>query len=81
LDTFSCTDLRRISFSSIDPCLVAGFVISDLETLDQWAQDITKITTADGDELFSIESPSGIIERSTAVEVDSDIVDIDFEPI
>lgn len=81
LSTYTCSDLGRVAFYSIDPCLVAGFVISDVNVLSRWAEEIVQIKTADGDQLFSIKTPATEMDHATVVEIDNDMVEIDFEPI
>ncbi|PJF16659.1 hypothetical protein PSACC_03528 [Paramicrosporidium saccamoebae] len=80
-ENVSCADLGRVAFYSIDPCLVAGFVISDADILAKWTEEIVQIKTAYGDQLFSIKAPASEMEHATVVEIDSDMVEIDFEPI
>lgn len=48
LASYTCTDLRRITVNSIDPCFVAGFVISDKDALQKWSTELLQVMRVSG---------------------------------
>lgn len=81
LESYSCGEVRRVGILSIDPCFVVGFVIPDLEAFEGWRREMAEIRTNTGDSIVSFGSPTAFRESTSFIDLEDDLVAVDFENI